>query len=228
MLPASEGGTTLDDWQRSIRNVRREIDIGGKTLQEVESAASRVRFGEVFSSFKEFEFSVDCWCVINMRSNSKFKTKSNMRVRVCRFGLAVRKKGMGNIREWHGNSESQSVSQRDIPHVLGVRNFNDFNKRMCTPSIPVVRHDRPDLNLHSQDFVASTPRRMKKRCNRGECEEKPRYDDAAMVRAVNDDAEEEEEEEELNNSMLATREKMNRVVRDLRSPNNKRSDVNGE
>ncbi|KAL3688933.1 hypothetical protein R1sor_015242 [Riccia sorocarpa] len=58
---ASEGGTTLDDWQRSIRNVRREIDIGGKTLQEVESAASRVRFGEVFSSFKEFEFSVDCW-----------------------------------------------------------------------------------------------------------------------------------------------------------------------
>ncbi|KAL3688180.1 hypothetical protein R1sor_014489 [Riccia sorocarpa] len=29
---ASEGGTTLDDWQRSIRNVRREIDIGGKTL----------------------------------------------------------------------------------------------------------------------------------------------------------------------------------------------------
>ncbi|KAL3690204.1 hypothetical protein R1sor_016513 [Riccia sorocarpa] len=86
---ASEGGTTLDDWQRSIRNVRREIDIGGKTLQEdmirmlyVESAAIRVRFGEVFNSFKEFEFSVDCWCVINMRSSSKFKTKSNVRVRV--------------------------------------------------------------------------------------------------------------------------------------------------
>ncbi|KAL3698357.1 hypothetical protein R1sor_012433 [Riccia sorocarpa] len=193
---ASEGGTTLDDWQRSIRNVRREIDIGGKTLQEVESAASRVRFGEIFSSFKEFEFSVDCWCVINMRSSSKFKTKSNMRVRVCRFGLAVRNKGMGNIREWPGNSESQPVSQRDVPHVLGVRSFTDFNRRMRTPSIPVVRHDRPDLNLHNQDFVASTPRRMKKRCNRGECGEKPRYDAAAMVRAVNDDAEEEEEEEE--------------------------------
>ncbi|KAL3677922.1 hypothetical protein R1sor_020878 [Riccia sorocarpa] len=192
---ASEGGTTLDDWQRSIRNVRREIDIGGKTLQEVESAASRVRFGEVFSSFKEFEFSVDCWCVINMRSSSKFKTKSNMRVRVCRFGLAVRKKGMGNIREWPGNSESQPVSQRDVPHVLGVRSFNDFNRRMRTPSIPVVRPDRPDLNLHNQDFVASTPRRMKKRCSRGECGEKPRYDAAAMVRTVNDDAEEEEEED---------------------------------
>ncbi|KAL3698773.1 hypothetical protein R1sor_012849 [Riccia sorocarpa] len=194
---ASEGGTALDDWQRSIRNVRREIDIGGKTLQEVESAASRVRFGEVFSSFKEFEFSVYCWCVINMRSSSKFKTKSNMRVRVCRFGLAVRKKGMGNITEWPGNSVSQPVSQRDVPHVLGVRSFNDFNRRLRTPSIPVVRRDRPDLNLHSQDFVASSPRRRKKRCNRGECGEKPRYDAAAMVRAVNDAAEEEEEEEDI-------------------------------
>ncbi|KAL3686239.1 hypothetical protein R1sor_004261 [Riccia sorocarpa] len=158
---ASEGGTTLDDWQRSIRNVRREIDIGGKTLQEVESASSRVRFGEVFSSFKEFEFSVDCWCVINMRSSSKFKTKSNMRVRVCRFGLAVRKKGMGNIREWPGNSESQPVSQRDVPHVLGL--------------------------------MMMLKKKKKKKI--------------------------------LKNSMLATREKMNRVVRDLKSPNNKRSDI---
>ncbi|KAL3678780.1 hypothetical protein R1sor_021736 [Riccia sorocarpa] len=213
---------------RSIRNVRREIDIGGKTLQEVESAASRVRFGEVFSSFKEFEFSVDCWCVINMRSSSKFKTKSNMRVRVCRFGLAVRKKGMGNIREWPGNSESQPVSQRDVPHVLGVRSFNDFNRRMRTPSIPVVRPDRPDLNLHSQDFVASTPRRMKKRCKRGECGEKPRYDAAAMVRQLMMMLKKKKKKKILKNSMLATREKMNRVVRDLRSPNNKRSDVNGE
>ncbi|KAL3682442.1 hypothetical protein R1sor_000464 [Riccia sorocarpa] len=161
---ASEGGATLDDWQRSIRNVRREIDIGGKTLQEVESAASRVRFGEVFSSFKEFEFSVDCWCVINMRSSSKFKTKSNMRVRVCRFGLAVRKKGMGNIREWPGNSESQPVSQRDVPHVLGL--------------------------------MMMLKKKKKKKI--------------------------------LKNSMLATREKMKRVVRDLRSPNNKCSNVNGE
>ncbi|KAL3688338.1 hypothetical protein R1sor_014647 [Riccia sorocarpa] len=106
----SIGRTPLDQWQESLRNVRREIDIGGKTLQEVEAAAGRIKEGEVFTCFKEFDFCADCWCVMNMRSSVKFKTKSSMRVRVCRYGLPVRKKGVGKITEWPGESSSRKHS----------------------------------------------------------------------------------------------------------------------
>ncbi|KAL3677339.1 hypothetical protein R1sor_027287 [Riccia sorocarpa] len=36
------------------------MDIGGKTLHEVEEAARRIRFGEAFASFNEFELCLDC------------------------------------------------------------------------------------------------------------------------------------------------------------------------
>ncbi|KAL3689627.1 hypothetical protein R1sor_015936 [Riccia sorocarpa] len=45
----------LENWQCAARNLRGEMDIGGKTLHEVEEAARRIRFGEVFASFNEFE-----------------------------------------------------------------------------------------------------------------------------------------------------------------------------
>ncbi|KAL3699874.1 hypothetical protein R1sor_017896 [Riccia sorocarpa] len=133
---AFEGGTALDDWQRNVRNVRREIDIGGKTLQE------------------------------------------------------VRKKGMGNITEWPGNSISQPVSQRDVLHVLGVHSFNDFYRRLRTPSIPVMRPDRPAAKI-----LLRPPQGEGRNDATEGSVGMPRYDAAAMVRAVNDDAEEEEEED---------------------------------
>ncbi|KAL3691845.1 hypothetical protein R1sor_005496 [Riccia sorocarpa] len=36
----------LENWQCAARNLRGEMDIGGKTLHEVEEAARRIRFGE--------------------------------------------------------------------------------------------------------------------------------------------------------------------------------------
>ncbi|KAL3697216.1 hypothetical protein R1sor_011292 [Riccia sorocarpa] len=66
--------------------------IGGTPL-----AAGRIKEGEVFTCFKEFDFCADCWCMMNMRSSVKFKTKSSMRVRVCRYGLPIRKKEVGKI-----------------------------------------------------------------------------------------------------------------------------------
>ncbi|KAL3687931.1 hypothetical protein R1sor_014240 [Riccia sorocarpa] len=188
----SIGGTPLDQWQESLRNVRREIDIGGKTLQEVEAAAGRIKEGEVFTCFKEFDFCVDCWCVMNMRSSVKFKTKSIMRVRVCIYGLLVRKKGVGKITKWSGESSSRYIASTDLPHVLGVRSYKDFSRRLQNPSQPMLRPDRPDLNLHSQEFSQSTPRRKRNRCPRGECGEQPRYEAAAMVRTAFEDSEDEE------------------------------------
>ncbi|KAL3697617.1 hypothetical protein R1sor_011693 [Riccia sorocarpa] len=49
----SIGRTPLDQWQESLRNVRRKIDIGGKTLQEVEAAAGRIKEGEIWTSSQE-------------------------------------------------------------------------------------------------------------------------------------------------------------------------------
>ncbi|KAL3683784.1 hypothetical protein R1sor_001806 [Riccia sorocarpa] len=50
----------LENWQCAARNLRGEMDIGGKTLHEVEEAAGRIHFGEVFASFNEFELCLDC------------------------------------------------------------------------------------------------------------------------------------------------------------------------
>ncbi|KAL3695281.1 hypothetical protein R1sor_009357 [Riccia sorocarpa] len=188
----SIGVTPLDQWQESLRNVRRKIDIGGKTLHEVDAAVGRIKEGEVFTCFKEFDFCADCWCVMNMRSSVKFKMKSSMRVRVCKYGLPVRKKGVGKITEWLGESSSRNTTSTDLTHVLGVRSYRDFSRRLQNPSQPMLRPDRPDLNLHSQEFSQSTPRRKRNKCPRVECGEQPRYEAAAMVRTAFEDFEDEE------------------------------------
>ncbi|KAL3694367.1 hypothetical protein R1sor_008018 [Riccia sorocarpa] len=175
----STRGTPLDQWQESLRNMRRETDIAGKTLQEVEAAACRIKEGEVFTCFKEFDFCVDWWCMMNMRSSVKFKMKCNMRERVCRFGLPVRKKGVGKIIEWLGESSSRYTTSTDLPHVLGVRSYKDFSRR------------RQAL-LSNVEFSQSIPSRNRNICPRVECGEKPRYDAAAMVRVAFEDSEDEQ------------------------------------
>ncbi|KAL3698549.1 hypothetical protein R1sor_012625 [Riccia sorocarpa] len=158
----------------------------------VEAVAGRIKGGEVFKCFKEFDFCADCWCMMNMRSSVKLKTKSSMRVRVCRYGLPVRKKGVGKIIEWPGESSSQNTASTDLPHALGVRSYRDFSRRLRNPSQLMLRHDRPNLNLHSQEFSQSIPRRKRNKCPRGECEEHPRYEAVAMVRTAFEDSEDEE------------------------------------
>ncbi|KAL3694884.1 hypothetical protein R1sor_008535 [Riccia sorocarpa] len=142
----------LENWQCVARNLRGEMDIGGKTLHEVEVAARRIRFGEVFASLNEFELCLDCWCVVNMRASHKFKRNPDCRVRICRYGLPTRKKGVGKSYEWTPSEPSGSSRELEPPHVLGVRSFNDFAARRNTPAFPTVRPDRPDLNLEEQVF----------------------------------------------------------------------------
>ncbi|KAL3698659.1 hypothetical protein R1sor_012735 [Riccia sorocarpa] len=172
----------LENWQCAARNLRGEMDIGGKTLHEVEEAARRIRFGEVFASFNEFELCLDCWCVVNMRASHKFKRNPDCRVRICRYGLPARKKGVGKSCEWTPSEPSGSSQGLEPPHVLGVRTFNDFAARRNTPGFPTVRPDRPDLNLEEKVFSQCTQRQKKRVGVKGGCGEKDRYDAAQMMR----------------------------------------------
>ncbi|KAL3694220.1 hypothetical protein R1sor_007871 [Riccia sorocarpa] len=186
----------LENWQRSARNVRGEMDIGGKTLHEVEEAAGRIRFGEVFASFNEFELCLDCWCVVNMRASHKFKRNPDCRVRICRYGLPARKKGVRKSCEWTPSEPSGSSQGLEPPHVLDVRSFNDFAARRNTPTFPTVRPDRPDLNLEEQVFSQCTQRQKKRVGVKGGCGEKDRYDAAQMVRFTHADSDGDDLDEE--------------------------------
>ncbi|KAL3690944.1 hypothetical protein R1sor_004595 [Riccia sorocarpa] len=145
------------------------MDIGGKTLHEVEEAAGRIRFGEVFASFKEFELCLDCWWVVNMRASLKFKRNPDYR--------------------WE-------LSRTRTTSCVGVRSFNDFVARRNTPAFPTVRPDRPDLNLEEQVFSQCTQQRKKRVGVKGGCDEKDRYDAAQMVRFTHADSDGDDLDEE--------------------------------
>ncbi|KAL3681803.1 hypothetical protein R1sor_024759 [Riccia sorocarpa] len=186
----------LANWQCAARNLRGEMDIGGKTLHEVEEAARRIRFVEVFASFNEFELCLDCWCVVNMRASHKFKRNPDCRVQICRYGLPARKKGVGKSCEWTSSELSGSSQGLEPPHVLGVRSFNDFAARRNTLAFPTVRPDRPDLNLEEQVFSQCTQRQKKRVDVKGGCGEKDRYDAAQMVRFTHADSDGDDLDEE--------------------------------
>ncbi|KAL3694037.1 hypothetical protein R1sor_007688 [Riccia sorocarpa] len=186
----------LENWQCAARNLRGEMDIGGKTLHEVEVAARRIRFGEVFASFNEFELCLDCWCVVNMRASHKFKRNPDCRVRICSYGLPARKKGVGKSCEWTPSEPSGSSQGLEPPHVLGFRSFNDFAARRNTPTFPTVRPDRPDLNLQEQVFSQCTQRQKQRVGVKGGCGEKDRYYAAQMVRFTHSDSDGDDLDEE--------------------------------
>ncbi|KAL3692160.1 hypothetical protein R1sor_005811 [Riccia sorocarpa] len=186
----------LENWQRSARNIRGEMDIGDKTLHEVEEAVRRICFGEVFASFKEFELCLDCWCAVNMRASHKFKRNPDCRVRICRYELPARKKGVGKSCEWTPSEPSGSSQGLEPPHVLGVRSFIDFAAKRNTPAFATVRPDRPDLNLEEQVFSQCTQQRKKKVGVKGGCGEKDRYDAAQMVRFTHADSDGDDLDEE--------------------------------
>ncbi|KAL3676766.1 hypothetical protein R1sor_026714 [Riccia sorocarpa] len=94
-----------------------------------------------------------------MRASHKFKRNPDCRVRICRYGLPMRKKGVGKSCEWTPSEPSGSSQGLEPPHVLGVRSFNDFVTRRNTQAFPIVRPDRPDLNLEEQVFSQCTQRR---------------------------------------------------------------------
>ncbi|KAL3701488.1 hypothetical protein R1sor_019510 [Riccia sorocarpa] len=196
VLNAGVNQSILENWQCATRNLRREMDIGGKTLHEVEEAARRIRFGEVFTYFNEFELCLDCWCVVNMRASHKFKMNPDCRVRICRYELPARKKKVGKSCEWTPSEPSGSSQGLEPPHVLGVRTFNDFAARRNTPAFPTVRPDRPDLNLEEQVFSQCTQRQKKRVGVKGGCGEKDRYDAAQMVRFTHADSDGDDLDEE--------------------------------
>ncbi|KAL3675681.1 hypothetical protein R1sor_025629 [Riccia sorocarpa] len=163
---------------------------------QFEVAARHIRFGEVFASFNEFELCLDCWCVVNMRASHKFKRNPDCRVRICRYGLPARKKGVGKSCEWTPSEPSGSSQGLEPPHVFGVRSFNDFAARRNTPTFPTVRPDRPDLNLEEQVFSQCTQRQKKRVGVKGGCGEKDRYDAAQMVRFTHSDSDGDDLDEE--------------------------------
>ncbi|KAL3699742.1 hypothetical protein R1sor_017764 [Riccia sorocarpa] len=160
-----------------LKNVITETSVDGT----VEEAAGRIHFGEVFASFNEFELCLDCWCVVNMRASHKFKRNPDCRVRICKYGLPARKKGVGKSCEWTPSEPSGSSQGLEPPDVLGVRSFNDFAARRNTPAFPRVRPDRPDLNLEEQVFSQCTQRKKKRVGVKGGCGEKNRYDATQMT-----------------------------------------------
>ncbi|KAL3680918.1 hypothetical protein R1sor_023874 [Riccia sorocarpa] len=183
------GEMTVEEWEElNDHRWYRESPVFSHVLNAVEEAAGRIRFGEVFASFNEFELCLDCWCVVNMRASHKFKRNPDCRVRICRYGLPARKKGVGKSCEWTPSEPSGSSQGLELPHVLGVRSFNDFAARRLTLAFPTVRPDRPDLNLEEQVFSQCTQRQKKRVGVKGGCGEKDRYDAAQMVRFTHADS----------------------------------------
>ncbi|KAL3698507.1 hypothetical protein R1sor_012583 [Riccia sorocarpa] len=175
--------TLLAQWQASAAAAAKKkgprLNLQGKTLREVEEVADRIKLGETFVSFHEFEYCFDCWCALHLRSSHKSKICPTCRVRVCRYGRPVRKAGVvGRVTEWPAELPQPEVTQG--PSAAGTRSFGDFRRGRQTPSQPIRNHERPDLNLLSQDFTPVPTSRKKKRCDKGECGEKSRYDAAGM------------------------------------------------
>lgn len=56
----------------------------------VKQEGSRIRLGEHFTCFQDFDRCLDSWCFVNGRSAARLKTKKTHCVRVCRFGDTVR------------------------------------------------------------------------------------------------------------------------------------------
>ncbi|KAL3691036.1 hypothetical protein R1sor_004687 [Riccia sorocarpa] len=189
--PGSEKGSRLGAPQLPpVANQGVDVRTSQETPVDgrVEVAARRIRFGEVFASFNEFELCLDCWCVVIMRASHKFKRNPDCRVRICRYGLPTRKKGVGKSCEWTPSEPSGSSQGLEPPHVFGVRSFNDFAARRNTPAFPTLRPDRPDLNLEEQVFSQCTQRQKKRVGVKGGCGEKDRYETAQMVRFTHSDS----------------------------------------
>ncbi|KAL3692139.1 hypothetical protein R1sor_005790 [Riccia sorocarpa] len=119
---------------------------------------------EIESEEQTIEERIDGWRELN-----------DLRVRVCCYGRPLRKYDGEKVTEW------PSVTPR--PSAAGVRSFQDFRQGRGTPSQPIRNLERPDLNLLSQEFTLVPTNRKKKRCGKGECGERERYDAASMVAA---------------------------------------------
>ncbi|KAL3694465.1 hypothetical protein R1sor_008116 [Riccia sorocarpa] len=61
--------TLLQQWKASAAAAakkRPRLNLEGKTLREVEEAAERIKIGEKFISFDDFEYCLDCWCALHL------------------------------------------------------------------------------------------------------------------------------------------------------------------
>ncbi|CAM6102768.1 unnamed protein product [Calypogeia fissa] len=96
-------------------------DLKGRSAEEVEREASKIRDRQYFSSFREFDRCMDSWGIMNGRTFSKHKTNDNFRVRLCRYGKTVRKNAKKTVQHdptIKGDSESspESSNESDSQH----------------------------------------------------------------------------------------------------------------
>ncbi|KAL3679642.1 hypothetical protein R1sor_022598 [Riccia sorocarpa] len=176
--------TLLQQWKASAAAAvkkRPRLNLEGKTLRKVKEAVERIKIGDNFVSFDDFEFGLDCWCALHLRSSHKFKMLPTCKVRVCRYGRPLLKVGGEMVTEWPSVTPRPSAAVG--PSAVGVRSFQDFRQGRRTPSQPIRNLERPDLNLLNQEFTPVPTNRKKKRCGRGECGERSRYNVASMVAA---------------------------------------------
>ncbi|KAL3682826.1 hypothetical protein R1sor_000848 [Riccia sorocarpa] len=121
--------TLLQQWKASAPAAAKKqprLNLEGKTLREVEEAAERIKIGEKFISFDDFEYCLDCWCALHLRSSHKFKILPTCRVRVCRYGRPLWKYGGEKVIEWPSVPPRPSAAVG--PSAAGVRSFQDFRQ----------------------------------------------------------------------------------------------------
>lgn len=78
-------------WKMAGDQTSMMVDLTRKIMDEVQTEAKRIRLGDNFDSFEEFDRCLHSWGVIECRAYYKFKTKFNCLVRVCQYG-SIRQK----------------------------------------------------------------------------------------------------------------------------------------
>ncbi|KAL3701275.1 hypothetical protein R1sor_019297 [Riccia sorocarpa] len=86
-----EGLSDYEKWVLEMQGIRGvEVDLEGKTMEAIIQEASRIKKGEEFQSWDEYEFALDCWCFLHNRATQRVKHRPNCRLRICQYGATAR------------------------------------------------------------------------------------------------------------------------------------------
>lgn len=80
--PSSIAQGRFSNWKNDLDWVP---NLREKSLEEVQREAARIKKGEYFTSFKDFQRCLDSWCILGGRSSKKVKSKKDCLVRICHF-----------------------------------------------------------------------------------------------------------------------------------------------
>jgi hypothetical protein len=70
-------------WRLVAGQESKIVDLAGRCPDEIQVEAKRIRLGEEFDTFEEFDRCLHSWSVREGRAYHKFKTKFDCLVRVC-------------------------------------------------------------------------------------------------------------------------------------------------